>query len=636
VLAAIFTRFGTLIVKMMVDIGNIAINTIVGDNTDLIVKSTWPLVKDALFSAGTAMGSMAAYAGALAIPYLNLAAVGVGVASIGSVAAALVTNNINAVALTVVNFLVKWIFEIVACYALSGVYITFILLFLSRVFMISILTVISPLAIMAYALPQTRKFFNQWWSALFKWTFLGVWTLFFLMLGIGSAGFIMPTQAQGITGTLNDGIFSQVVMDSGILYYLFLIVYLALVQDMASKESGGAASLFKGAMIGGGAAVVTHAIKPAAGRAREYATDKNLAVQQKLANLKEGESLGLKDKLTMHMTGITTKALEEKQLDNYSSMFSGDHKKAAAGAETFSKSFSLSKLATGKGRAEFSNIDPMVDSGIADIGKTNTVESIIKEGPKASLMKAIWAMRNAKTEDLPDLINGLGPEKSGSYLNYAIKEGKLTPSQIQAIARNTNALAYSPELRKYFSDKDKDHSNFERVKSFMNLGNVISPQQKSDADNLVARIMNLKGATRTYDSFKKIDNGVFDNDENLKAMLISGEAEMFGYAARTSGVNNKKLREAAKLNFADLVRANPDMVDAIAKNLGAYGDIVPENIKTAAATQARDENPNLTGNALSEAINTAIKNNIEGMTRAARQQAQAAAQAAAQGRQQSI
>jgi len=148
--------------------------------------------------------------------------------------------------------------------------------------------------------------------------------------------------------------------------------------------------------------------------------------------------------------------------------------------------------------------------------------------------------------------------------------------------------------------------------------------------------MNLKGATRTYDSFKKIDNGVFDNDENLKAMLISGEAEMFGYAARTSGVNNKKLREAAKLNFADLVRANPDMVDAIAKNLGAYGDIVPENIKTAAATQARDENPNLTGNALSEAINTAIKNNIEGMTRAARQQAQAAAQAAAQGRQQSI
>lgn len=47
VLVAIFTRFGTLIVKMMVDIGNIAINTIIGSNTDLIVKSTWPLVWDA-------------------------------------------------------------------------------------------------------------------------------------------------------------------------------------------------------------------------------------------------------------------------------------------------------------------------------------------------------------------------------------------------------------------------------------------------------------------------------------------------------------------------------------------------------------------------------------------------------------
>ena len=493
VLTAIFTRFGALIVKMMVDIGNIAINTIVGDNKDLIVNATWPLVKDALFSAGTAMSSMALYAGALSVPYLNLIAVGVGVAGIGSVAAALITNNINAVAMAAVNFLVKWIFEIIACYTLSGVYITFILLFLSRVFMISILAVISPLAIMAYALPQTRKFYNQWWSSLFKWTFLGVWTLFFLMLGIGSAGFIMPTSLSGSTGTLSDGIFSQVIMDSGILYYLFLIVYLALVQNMANKESDGMASLFRVALVGAGAAVVSNVVKPAAGRARDFAVDKNMALRQKATDA----PLSRMDRLIMHGSGIAAKALEEKQLDNYASMFSGDHKKAAAAAKVFNKSFPLHKLVTKAGREQFSNIDPMIDSAIAEVGKNNTVAGIIKKGQKATIQEAIWAMQSAKSEDLPELINALGSEKATDYLNYAIKEGKLTPTQIQAIARNTDALDYSSELRKYFSDTDKGGVYFERVKSFMGLGDEISPQQKSDADKLVARSMNVKGATRT-------------------------------------------------------------------------------------------------------------------------------------------
>jgi len=137
VLAAVFTRFGTLLVKMMVDIGNIAINTIVGSNTDLIVNATLPLVKDAFTSAGVAMGGMAVFAGSLSLPYANLAAALAGVAGITGVGLSFMgfDNPVsNAVALTVVTFAVKWIFEILTCFALSGVLYYFYFTFLSKSF----------------------------------------------------------------------------------------------------------------------------------------------------------------------------------------------------------------------------------------------------------------------------------------------------------------------------------------------------------------------------------------------------------------------------------------------------------------------------------------------------------------------
>jgi len=122
---------------MMVDIGNIAINTIVGSNTDLIVNATLPLVKDAFTSAGVAMGGMAVFAGSLSLPYANLAAALAGVAGITGVGLSFMgfDNPVsNAVALTVVTFAVKWIFEILTCFALSGVLYYFYFTFLSKSF----------------------------------------------------------------------------------------------------------------------------------------------------------------------------------------------------------------------------------------------------------------------------------------------------------------------------------------------------------------------------------------------------------------------------------------------------------------------------------------------------------------------
>jgi len=57
--------------------------------------------------------------------------------------------------------------------------------------------------------------------------------------------------------------------------------------------------------------------------------------------------------------------------------------------------------------SQFSNIDSLITNTIAQVGKDNTVNSIVKDlkgGKKIDLEKVIWAMQNAHTQDLPDLI----------------------------------------------------------------------------------------------------------------------------------------------------------------------------------------------------------------------------------------
>lgn len=192
--------------------------------------------------------------------------------------------------------------------------------------------------------------------------------------------------------------------------------------------------------------------------------------------------------------------------------------------------------------------------------------------------KGIWAMQNAKTEDLSQLFTALGPN-AGSYLNYAVKKGWLTSSQMQTIARNTNALASSSELREHFIKMDKGNINFDKAKSFMGLGADISPQQKTDADDMTARIMSLKGSLTSRDAFKKIDSGIFSDPKNLDAMLIGGSGEMFGYAATANIETSQKLRQAAKSQFESITRGNPELARYIGQNPALYEAVLPDAIK---------------------------------------------------------
>jgi len=61
-------------------------------------------------------------------------------------------------------------------------------LFFARHIAIWILTILSPLAFVAWVLPQTKKFWDMWWQQLIQWSILGIVFMFFIYLATASYG----------------------------------------------------------------------------------------------------------------------------------------------------------------------------------------------------------------------------------------------------------------------------------------------------------------------------------------------------------------------------------------------------------------------------------------------------------------
>jgi hypothetical protein len=74
-------------------------------------------------------------------------------------------------------------FIIIFSTALGIAYLIYAILFIFRYVIIWVLTILSPLAFVAYILPATQHIAKKWWEQLVNWSFLGVTTAFFLYLG---------------------------------------------------------------------------------------------------------------------------------------------------------------------------------------------------------------------------------------------------------------------------------------------------------------------------------------------------------------------------------------------------------------------------------------------------------------------
>ena len=119
--------------------------------------------------------------------------------------------------------------QIIVGELMSGLMFSYAVFFLTRVFMLQILAVLSPLAILASALPQTEKLFKTWLSWLVGWATAGILTIFLLSLGFSTIRAIIPTLTDSYINL--NGAYS-IFLRPDTLYWLMLCVYMICVDTI--------------------------------------------------------------------------------------------------------------------------------------------------------------------------------------------------------------------------------------------------------------------------------------------------------------------------------------------------------------------------------------------------------------------
>lgn len=121
---------------------------------------------------------------------------------------------------TSVNLLTQGLLMIAINILLAIAFFLFAGFFVARYIMIWILTILSPLALIFWTLPATKRYFNRWLEALIKWLAMGIPISFFLYLALTSfyytsSGFktgIITDSEVGFFAKMFDNVFPQVLI----------------------------------------------------------------------------------------------------------------------------------------------------------------------------------------------------------------------------------------------------------------------------------------------------------------------------------------------------------------------------------------------------------------------------------------
>lgn len=290
---ALLINFSLLFVYMLVDISHIIYNTILADNTNLFSTIMKPFLGSGWAMLSSIISWLGVIIGAWAIP---------------------IAHSFAQIALTflfpIVIFpnIVIWFFQIFCFFILSLIFLFFIFLFGARVFVLQIVAILAPLAFICLILPQTKSFWSQWFKTLLEWLLLGIFFLFFLVLGFRVADLLAPTLGN-IPFNSPWLILSWGQIGKYIVYYFGILIYMAVILYFGKKfiPQGAQALIDFGKGIAG--TIVTRGLKPVGiqtkrtGREIQTGLKKRAAERAETvaAKVKTGQKLGLGEKTTAWM-----------------------------------------------------------------------------------------------------------------------------------------------------------------------------------------------------------------------------------------------------------------------------------------------------------------------------------------------
>ena len=221
IIIALLVNFSLLLVGAFIDIATILQNTIIGgaQMAELVHNTTKPLYNVWTEASKAVVGIIIAWTITAAIPYAD---------AVRFIAQALLLTAF------LPNFF-HWILIIVFNTLIGLIFFLFFFLFLIRIIALWILAIFAPLALMAYILPITQKYFHSWLKAVISWAFLGIIALFLLTLGLRLIHAVMPAREEGLAGLilpwgLHD--FAEFV-----IYYFFLLTFLTIAFLVSLKTA---------------------------------------------------------------------------------------------------------------------------------------------------------------------------------------------------------------------------------------------------------------------------------------------------------------------------------------------------------------------------------------------------------------
>jgi len=241
ILVALLINFSFLFVQMLIDLSQILYNTVLPE-APLISTVMEVLISPGESVIATVFAWFVALATAWAIPMANALA--------QILFSALFT-------VFILPNIIIWIIQAVFFWLLALMFFFFIFLFGARVFILQMLMILAPLAFLCLILPQTKSFWSQWFKTLLEWLLLGIFFLFFLVLGFGTLSLLTPSvDALPLPGV------STFKLGGFLVYYFVVFIYMAVILLAGKKfiPSGAQALIDFGKGIAG--TVVARGLKP--------------------------------------------------------------------------------------------------------------------------------------------------------------------------------------------------------------------------------------------------------------------------------------------------------------------------------------------------------------------------------------
>lgn len=220
IIIALVINFSLVFIGALTDIADIfrnsILNAIGGDVVSLAIE---PLKTSAKSIAVWFFAIPITYLITALIPYANVAAI----VTIGG----LIITDIFAG-----GILLQGLFLIVLNFVIGSIFFLYFIFFLMRIGIIWVLAILAPLAFFAYILPQTKKYWTEWFTHLLEWLMVGILVLFLAGLGLKLFAITGDRALFDWGGDIDTGRGTVPVF---IYNYLFLLIYLGIVFYLSKK-----------------------------------------------------------------------------------------------------------------------------------------------------------------------------------------------------------------------------------------------------------------------------------------------------------------------------------------------------------------------------------------------------------------